>query len=162
MNLSFFPLGLGACCLSSLAMAQGALENPQPDAFESGIGIISGWHCVGPKVEIEFLTPTNFPNGKTLFDAAYGTFRGDTQSICGDTNNGFAMLINFNNLGQGTHTLRAFAFTKPNAANVKDPASTAPGGAAARPNATKRPRASKSPRATNPGVMSSRVRVMGQ
>ncbi len=110
MNLvSSFPWGLCACCLSSLAMAQGALENPQPEAFESGIGIISGWHCAGPKIEIEFLTPTNFPGGKTLFDAAYGTFRGDTEAICGDTNNGFAMLINFNNLNQGTNTLRALA-----------------------------------------------------
>jgi hypothetical protein len=61
-----------------------------------------------------------------------------------------------------TQTFRAFDFTNPNAASVKDPASAAPGGAAARPNATKRPRASKSPRATKPGVMSSRVRVMGQ
>ena len=61
-----------------------------------------------------------------------------------------------------THTFRARDFTSPSAASVKDPASTAPGGAAARPNATKRPRASKSPRATKPGVMSSRVRVMGQ
>ena len=32
----------------------------------------------------------------------------DTIPICGDNNNGFSLLVNWNNLGDGTHSLVAF------------------------------------------------------
>ncbi len=89
----FFPLPL---------WAQATLENPQPDSFQSGIGGISGFVCAATLIEIEF-------NGTATFEAAYGTSRGDTQSVCGDTNNGFSLLFNWNLLGDGTHTVRALA-----------------------------------------------------
>ena len=41
--------------------------------------------------------------------AAYGTPRGDTQGACGDSDNGFALLWNWNLLGDGEHTVRALA-----------------------------------------------------
>jgi hypothetical protein len=34
---------------------------------------------------------------------AYGTGRGDTAATCGDENNGFSLLFNFNLLGDGEH-----------------------------------------------------------
>ena len=41
--------------------------------------------------------------------AAYGTSRLDTAGACGDANNGFGRLLNWNLLGDGEHTVTAFA-----------------------------------------------------
>lgn len=87
---------------TATALAEGALENPQPSGIESGIGLISGWYCTATRIQIQF------DNG-ALIDAAYGTARGDTASVCGDSNNGFGLLWNYNLLGAGTHRVRAFA-----------------------------------------------------
>ena len=40
--------------------------------------------------------------------AAYGTERLDTQAACGDTNNGFGLLFNWNLLGAGVHDVVAY------------------------------------------------------
>ena len=40
--------------------------------------------------------------------AAYGTERLDTESMCGDTANGFGLLFNWNLLGEGEHEVVAF------------------------------------------------------
>ncbi len=48
-------------------------------------------------------------NGTTRLPAVYGTERRDTTSVCGDSNNGFVLPFNWNLLGEGTHTARAFA-----------------------------------------------------
>ncbi len=82
--------------------AQATLENPQPGSFQSGLGIISGWVCEANRIEIQF-------DDQPLVEAAYGTDRGDTQSACGDTNNGFGLLFNWNLLNHGVHTVRALA-----------------------------------------------------
>jgi subtilisin-like proprotein convertase family protein len=82
--------------------SEGALENPQPDAFASGIGLVSGWYCDAERIEIQF-------NDEAPKVAAYGTNRGDTSDICGDIDNGFGLLWNFSLLGNGRHTIRAFA-----------------------------------------------------
>ena len=37
--------------------------------------------------------------------AAYGTERADTEPGCGDTDNGFGLLFNWNRLGDGDHTV---------------------------------------------------------
>ena len=79
----------------------GALENPSPNSFQSGIGLFSGWVCDAGRVEIEI--------AGTRLQAAYGTSRGDTVGRCGDSNNGFALLFNWNLLGNGRHTVRALA-----------------------------------------------------
>ena len=81
---------------------RGTLENPSPSSFQSGIGLFSGWVCDAQKVEIEI-------NARLTLKAGYGTIRSDTAGVCGDTNNGFGLLFNWNLLGDGTHTVRALA-----------------------------------------------------
>lgn len=81
--------------------AQVSLENPQPGSSQSGIGLISGWACTATRIDIEI-------DGSITLQAAYGTARGDTITTCGDDgNNGFGLLVNWNLLGDGTHTVRA-------------------------------------------------------
>ena len=79
----------------------GALENPLPNSYASGVNAISGWVCDANEVIIEI-------DGQAT-QAGYGTTRGDTLSICGDSDNGFSLLVNWNLLGDGGHTIRAIA-----------------------------------------------------
>ena len=83
----------------------GYLENPTSQSFQSGIGVISGWVCEAEEVAIEL---TNGLTGEVeTYAAAYGTIRTDTESECGDHDNGFGLLWNWNLLGDGQHTVRA-------------------------------------------------------
>ncbi len=84
----------------------GRLENPSAEAFQSGLGLLSGWVCEADQVTL-VLNPGT-ATAQTL-KAAYGTERGDTASMCGDTNNGFGLLFNWNLLGDGSHTIVAQA-----------------------------------------------------
>ena len=77
----------------------GYLENPGRDSFQSGIGVLSGWVCEAGVVEIEL-------NGVPQ-EAAYGTERVDTAGVCGDTDNGFGLLFNWNLLRDGEHEVVA-------------------------------------------------------
>ena len=70
----------------------GYLENPGAASFQSGIGLISGWTCDAEAVEIVL-------NGEPQ-EAAYGTARLDTEAVCGDSDNGFGLLFNWNLLGR--------------------------------------------------------------
>jgi hypothetical protein len=76
------------------------LENPAAGSLQSGISVISGWACEANQINIEI-------NGTITLQAAYGTERSDTAEACGDTNNGFGLLVNWNDLPDGVHTLRA-------------------------------------------------------
>ena len=80
----------------------GVLENPGPASFQSGLGVISGWRCEAKTVEIiiDEMAPQR---------AAYGTERLDTAEVCGDTDNGFGLLVNWNRFGDGEHTVRSLA-----------------------------------------------------
>ena len=78
----------------------GFLENPGRDSFQSGVGVLSGWVCEAEVVEIEL-------NGVPQ-EAAYGTERIDTAGVCGDTDNGFGLLFNWNLLGDGEHVVVAY------------------------------------------------------
>ncbi len=78
----------------------GFLENPSANSFQSGIGVLSGWVCEAEEVVI------------TLGDlapqvAGYGTERLDTLDVCGDTDNGFGLLFNWNLLGDGEYVVVA-------------------------------------------------------
>ena len=73
----------------------GYVENPGPASFQSGIGVLSGWVCTAEMVEIEI---ADLP----LQVAGYGTERLDTAGVCGDTDNGFGLLFNWNRLGEGS------------------------------------------------------------
>ena len=80
----------------------GYLENPGPNSFQSGIGVISGWVCEAEAVEIEI----EAESGETeRHVAGYGTERADTEEMCGDTDNGFGLLFNWNHLGDGEHAV---------------------------------------------------------
>ena len=80
---------------------EGYLENPGPNSFQSGIGVLSGWVCDAETVELAIGTA-----GRQV--AAYGTERLDTLEMCGDTANGFGLLFNWNLLGEGEHEVVAF------------------------------------------------------
>ena len=82
-----------------ITFVQGYLENPGADSFQSGVGILSGWVCDAEVVEIEL-------NGMPQ-EAAYGTERLDTAGVCGDTDNGFGLLFNWNLLRDGEHEVVA-------------------------------------------------------
>ena len=75
------------------------LENPQPGSYHSGISVISGWACEAETVVVEI-------DGALRLEAGYGTVRADTAGKCGDIDNGFGLLWNWNLLGDGEHTLR--------------------------------------------------------
>ena len=83
-----------------ITFTPGYLENPGPDSFQSGVGVLSGWVCAADMVEIEL-------NGVPQ-EAAYGTERLDTAGVCGDTDNGFGLLFNWNLLRDGEHRVVAF------------------------------------------------------
>ena len=80
------------------ALAQQQLENPRPDSFQSGITVISGWVCNAQKVQIRV-------DSQIFLDTVYGTGREDTRPPCGDANNGFNVLVNWNELTEGVHTV---------------------------------------------------------
>ena len=103
-NTFAWCLGLAATLFSSLLVAQnqGALENPAADSFTSGIAMFSGWHCDAESIYIKV-------DGGDPKYAAYGTSRADTQSICGDEDNGFGLLFNMALLGPGQHEAIAYA-----------------------------------------------------
>lgn len=88
--------------VSSVVAAQGALEVPAADSAQSGISVISGWHCNASKIEVAV-------DGGDRMAAAYGTLRDDTKGICGDANNGWSLLFYYGLFGTGWHTADAYA-----------------------------------------------------
>ena len=85
----------------------GIMGNPAPGSAHSGVGVVSGWHCRAESVRIEL---TNGTTGAVITtQAGSGTERSDTEGVCGDSDNGFGLLWNWNILGDGWHTVRAFA-----------------------------------------------------
>ena len=100
VNRGLLLIAMLACC--PLVFAQGMLGNPPDSGQESGIGIVSGWHCDAETITVQF-------DAYDPLEASYGTTRQDTESICGDADNGFAMLWNWNLLGPGQHTVRVSA-----------------------------------------------------
>jgi hypothetical protein len=95
-------LGVAGLLLSATdTHAQGVLENPQPGAAKSGIGVLSGWKCTAGRPTAITLT---LDDG-TPIQAAYGTSRTDTVPVCGDANNGWGVLFNFGLLADGEHEI---------------------------------------------------------
>ena len=82
----------------------GALGNPGPNSFQSGVRAVWGWVCHAELVEIEIETARGEVE---RYVAAYGTERPDTLERCGDVDNGFELLFNWNRLGEGEHTVTA-------------------------------------------------------
>ena len=78
--------------------AWGALENPAANSVVSGIGVISGVECDAQTVTAQI-------DDSAPFEAASGTSRNDTMGTCGDTDNGFGLLFNWNLVGDGAHEI---------------------------------------------------------
>lgn len=76
-------------------------ETPAEGSIQSGIGIVRGWACEAWLVEVQF---DDGPRRKV----AYGTERTDTNTICGDDDNGYGMIIAWGLLGHGSHTMKTF------------------------------------------------------
>ena len=90
--------GPAAAPLQTHSSHAAALEIPGPGANLSGIGVISGWKC-----EAEGAITVRLDGGPPL-PLLYGSERGDTHGVCGDTNNGFVAIWNWAKLGAGSHT----------------------------------------------------------
>lgn len=93
---------LGLALIHSTAWAAATLENPAPGSLKSGVGVVSGWVCDAEELEV------SFDGGARLF-VPYGSERVDTTGVCGDTDNGFGLLWNYNELGDGPHTVALYA-----------------------------------------------------
>ena len=122
MNSQVFPFAdlvlypddiAGAQALYGIATepeaAIGFLENPRDGSFHSGVSVISGWVCEAETVEIMIWSPDGGP--VVVEPAAYPTSRTDTEykpdgtPLCGDTDNGFGLLFNWNGLGDGEYVV---------------------------------------------------------
>ena len=107
----FVTLSVGLSFPQSL-WAQSVFENPPPGSFQSGVGVISGWACEAERIDIVFNPDTAT---EETWRAGYRTTREDTayteegEVICGDIDNGFGLLFNWNRLGDGQHTVSARA-----------------------------------------------------
>lgn len=97
-----FVIGTANNSTTSAGNARQQLESPQTGSGESGISLIRGWACeaTGISIKIDNFDP---------LPAAYGTARADTATVCGDIDNGFGLIFNWNLLGDGQHTVKALA-----------------------------------------------------
>ena len=79
------------------------LEVPAQGSTVSGIGLISGWSCLGGELEAEI----SDANGvMTSVPLPHGGSRADTGAVCGDSLNGFSAPMNWTLLGSGEKTIR--------------------------------------------------------
>lgn len=97
-----FIIGTANNSTTASGNARQVLESPQNSSSESGISLIRGWACEATGIAIKIDNYEPLP-------AAYGTARADTQAACGDINNGFGLIFNWNLLGDGQHTVIAYA-----------------------------------------------------
>ncbi|MBB1125684.1 DUF1566 domain-containing protein [Thiospirillum jenense] len=78
------------------------LDSPVNGSYESGIGVVHGWVCNANSVTVQV-------DDTAAFEVAYGAERLDSQTVCGDSNNGFAAAINWSDYGTGEHVLKLIA-----------------------------------------------------
>lgn len=88
--------------MPSISYAQWALENPVAGSTESGISVVSGWHCTSSDISVEI-------DGVSLGKAGGGTLRTDTASVCGRSDTGYSKLFNYSKLTPGSHTISVYA-----------------------------------------------------
>lgn len=95
-------VSLLAAVADATASTRGLLEFPLDGRFAAGIRAFTGWLCDATNVLIRV-------DGGEPMAAAYGTERNDTESVCGDTDNGVSLLYNFSRDGDGVHTAELIA-----------------------------------------------------
>lgn len=88
--------------IPTLAMASGYFENPLPGSVQSGVGVVSGWHCSASQIEVQV-------DGVSIGETGVGSVRDDTVSICGHNKSGYALLYNYNIPEPGVHTMTVYA-----------------------------------------------------
>jgi len=92
------------------------LRPPSPLERHSGVGTVYGWVCDANEVLIRISSMVHYLDtahdtihsrhaGLSDFQAAYGTERLDTLGVCGDSDNGFSLLVNWNTLDTATYPL---------------------------------------------------------
>ena len=79
------------------------LEVPASGSTMSGIGLISGWSCLGGTLEAEI---SDANGGMSTVSLSHGTSRADTESVCGDSDNGFSATVNWSLFDAGAKTIR--------------------------------------------------------
>jgi alpha-tubulin suppressor-like RCC1 family protein len=79
------------------ANSTGNWESPLAGGIESGQALIRGWTCEAGTVTVSL-------DGMTL-SPPYGSEREDTQTVCGDADNGYALAINWNDYADGMHQM---------------------------------------------------------
>jgi hypothetical protein len=85
------------------APTKGVIETPESVfSVESGIGVVSGWHCTGRVIQVRI-------DGGPAMTAGSRTPRGDTREVCGRTDTGWSLLFNFNLLEGQLHEVVAYA-----------------------------------------------------
>ena len=104
------PPTTNTCDPSDLDPTAFHLENPANNSTKSGIHVISGWACEANTIKAYF---DNNKNNK--IQLLYGVSRLDTKCRCGDINNGFILLFNYNLLNDGQHTVSLQINNKENA-----------------------------------------------
>ena len=83
--------------------AQSNVEDPPANSTQSGISLVRGWVCTATKIEVVI-------DNQSALQIPYGSPRGDTQSVCGGKiNTGFGAVINWNDLGDGSHVVNILA-----------------------------------------------------
>lgn len=70
-------------------------------SVQSGVGVVRCRACDAKRVDIQF-------DDQEPIEVAYGTSRADTAEICGDSDNGYGMVMNWSLLEPGIHTMKTF------------------------------------------------------
>lgn len=76
-------------------------ETPADGSTQSGLSMIRGWACDAELIEIQF-------NEDDRISLSYGSRRTDTEEVCGDTDNGYGMVMAWGLLGLGQHVARVY------------------------------------------------------
>jgi hypothetical protein len=87
-----------AAAASASSTNSGNWESPLAGGVESGQALIRGWACAAGTIRAEL-------DGTSL-TLPYGSEREDTRGLCGDTDNGYALAINWADYRDGPHQMR--------------------------------------------------------
>jgi len=74
---------------------------PATGSVQSGVGLIRGWACEAEAVSVSI-------DGGDPIAVAWGGQRDDTAGVCGDTANGYGMVLAWGLLGNGPHRMQTF------------------------------------------------------
>ncbi len=80
-----------------------SLGIPAPGSTVNGVGLISGWSCLGGELKAEIIDAGEVVDTVVL---NHGSSRTDTEGVCGDIHNGFSATVNWNHYTQGAKTIR--------------------------------------------------------